>query len=103
MMVVLRMLNGAAIAMIFPVTQVLVTELGDRGARGFIFGLCAFSQDVGQFSTGLIVTPIAQTLVWGIRGWRIALFTVGALSMIFACVLPLLGPVKEKPVSWSLS
>lgn len=97
-MAVLRVLNGAALAMLLPVVQSFVIDLAKSKDRGCCFGILYFSTNLGQVLACLLVTPLSNAKVWGYDGWRVALGVVGAISFLITLCVPLL--VVETPHPW---
>lgn len=80
-MAALRVLTGAALAMLLPVTQSLVADLADREEIGQYFGKIAMAANMGAVFISLIVVPIASKTILGIAGWRLMLAIVGIVSL----------------------
>jgi len=97
-MMFLRVVNGAALAMMVPVMQSFVADLTDSSNCGSAFGKVACAANVGQVLACLIVTPISEFVVLGMRGWRLSLLIIGALSLF--CVLFVRVAVHEEPSVW---
>jgi len=97
-MIVLRVLNGAALAMMVPVMQSFVADLTTSSNCGSAFGKVACAANVGQVLACLMVTPISESVVHGVRGWRLSLAFVGVLSLF--CVLFVRVAVHEEPTVW---
>mmetsp|Transcript_42781 Transcript_42781/g.118162 ORF Transcript_42781/g.118162 Transcript_42781/m.118162 type:complete len:497 (-) Transcript_42781:178-1668(-) len=97
-MAVLRVVNGAALAMLLPVVQSFVADLSRESDRGYTFGLIYFTTNLGQVLASLFVTPISNKQVFGMDGWRFALIVVGLLTICIAPSVPFL--VVEEPKRW---
>jgi MFS family permease len=97
-MSVLRALNGVSVAMLLPVTQSFVYDLSRQEDRGAIFGMLYFSTNIGQVLACFFVTPISNTTVMGMDGWRFALIVVGSMSLLTTCLVPIM--VVEAPRKW---
>ncbi|CAJ1368306.1 unnamed protein product, partial [Effrenium voratum] len=97
-MMMLRVLNGAALAMMVPVIQSFVADLTSSENCGSAFGKVACAANVGQVLACLMVTPISESTVLGMHGWRFCLATVGLLSLL--TVLFVRAAVFEEPPVW---
>jgi len=98
LMIVLRVLNGAALAMIVPVVQSMVADLTDSSNCGSTFGKVSCSCSLGQVLACLMVTPISEQYVFGMRGWRFSLASFGVLSLL---TIPFVRmAVDEEPRVW---
>eukprot|EP00440_Ansanella_granifera_P048249 gb/GFBE01052267.1/.p1 GENE.gb/GFBE01052267.1/~~gb/GFBE01052267.1/.p1 ORF type:complete len:499 (+),score=84.43 gb/GFBE01052267.1/:1-1497(+) len=97
-MVGLRVINGTALAMMVPVMQSFVADLTTSDNRGQAFGKVACAANVGQVMACLIVTPLSERMVFGMRGWRVALVCVGLLSLLV--VLFVHAAVHDVPKTW---
>lgn len=80
-MAFLRVVTGAALAMLVPVTQSLVADMADKAEIGQWFGKLAMSATMGQVIISFIVMPIASKTVLGMAGWRLLLAIVGVISL----------------------
>ncbi|CAE7810287.1 dennd5b, partial [Symbiodinium microadriaticum] len=78
-MIVLR-----AASLHVPVMQSFVADLTTSSNCGSAFGKVACAANVGQVLACLMVTPISETVVHGVRGWRLSLAFVGVLSLFCA-------------------
>lgn len=98
LMIALRVLNGAALAMIVPVVQSMVADLTTSTTCGATFGKVSCSSSLGQVLACLMVTPISETSVWGMRGWRVSLACLGIISLL---TIPFVRwAVHEEPRVW---
>jgi hypothetical protein len=66
----------------------MVADYTTETNRGHIFGMLYFATNVGQVLTCLLVTPASSQQIHGIDGWRVALLTIGFLSIGLACLVP---------------
>jgi len=99
LMMLLRALNGAALAMMVPVMQSIVAELSTSSSSGQVFGKVSCAASVGQVMTCLMVTPLSDLRLHGISGWRISLAVVGALSVLLSAFVDV--AVHEEPSTWN--
>lgn len=98
-MALLRIMNGASLAMLLPVVQSFVCDLCPEHERGWVFGLLFMSANAGQVVATLFTTPMSNQDLYGTDGWRIALAVVGLLSWAIMLVVPFF--VEEEPRRWS--
>jgi len=84
-MAVLRVLNGASLGLLLPITQSIVSDTSALRERGHNFGMVEFSNKaLGQVFATLLVTSMSNMLTFGIAGWRTAFVGVGLLSLALA-------------------
>lgn len=90
-MVVLRALIGTCLSCVYPLTQVSIAAQVDSESRGGTFGWLQFFWFLGQGTSMLVGTSISHEIfsVAGnsIMGWRLAYFTVGAVSLAIAFMI----------------
>jgi len=96
-MALLRVLNGASLAMLLPVVQSFVLDLSKPCERGYVFGWLFFFSNVGQVVSCLFVTPLSNEQVFHVDGWRAALAVVGVLSWAVMLLVPLLIEEEQRP------
>lgn len=97
--IALRVLNGAALAMIVPVVQSMVADLTNVTNCGSAFGKVSCAHSVGQVMACLMVTPISEMWLHGMRGWRLSLGAFGLLSLLTIPFLRIM--VYEEPRVWN--
>lgn len=98
MMAMLRVLNGACLGLLVPITQSIIAETSSVGDRGYNFGLIQFSNNaIGQVVATLVVTSISNKMFFGVEGWRVAFFGVGLLSLVLAAVVSIFMEEKPRP------
>jgi len=97
-MMLLRVFNGAALSMLWPVVQSFIADLTTSKNVGQVCGKVYAAANFGQVLTCLIVVPISEQYVMGAMGWRWALGVVGALSLLVVLVVEL--AVEELPRNW---
>eukprot|EP00434_Breviolum_minutum_P006407 symbB.v1.2.005654.t1/scaffold327.1/size259883/7 len=84
--------------MIVPVVQSMVADLTDSSNCGSTFGKVSCSCSLGQVLACLMVTPISEQYVFGMRGWRFSLASFGVLSLL---TIPFVRmAVDEEPRVW---
>jgi MFS family permease len=99
-MAALRVLNGACVGLMIPISQSMVAEEAAFAERGFNFGLLEFgNRAIGQLAASVIVTSISNQLIFGIEGWRLAFFAIAFLSLALALVVWYF--MEEKPRQWN--
>lgn len=104
MMIFLRILVGASLACLLPVSQVIIAEMTLPRDRGIFFGGLSFAQVTGMALCGQFSTAVSNmTFANGsLSGWRLAYATVGATSVLFAFVLLVLLQVPPSARSAGL-
>ncbi|CAE8584319.1 unnamed protein product [Polarella glacialis] len=92
MQFLLRLLVGAALAVVNPVGQAIICDVVPEDERGWAFGL------LQSFSAGLTMfvsfgtTAIATVTVAGVKGWRLAYMGVAGLSILAGAAAWVLVP-----------
>jgi len=97
-MMLLRVFNGAALSMLWPVVQSFIADLTTSKNVGQVCGKVYAAANFGQVLTCLIVVPISEQYVMGAMGWRWAMGVVGAFSLLVVLVVEL--AVEELPRNW---
>ncbi|CEM25714.1 unnamed protein product [Vitrella brassicaformis CCMP3155] len=80
-MVVLRALNGIALASVGPLSQSMIADLFGVEERGGAFGWVQLSQNVGAIVGGVATTSVSQMYILGVSGWRVGFMVVGLMSI----------------------
>uniref|UniRef100_A0A7S0FSY7 Major facilitator superfamily (MFS) profile domain-containing protein n=1 Tax=Pyrodinium bahamense TaxID=73915 RepID=A0A7S0FSY7_9DINO len=103
-MLVLRTLNGLALAILTPVSQTLVARSTVAAERGHYFGMCELALIMGQLTCAIFATTISNWTVLGFRGWRVAFGAVALASLALSVMLMVLmnnaGTKERKVVSF---
>jgi len=86
-MLVLRTLNGFALATLTPVSQAIIAGLTPPQDRGTYFGWCGFAMLMGNVSCALLATSISNRSIYGYGGWRVAFAVVAMLSFLLSAAL----------------
>eukprot|EP00913_Durusdinium_trenchii_P003327 g3081.t1 len=81
-MLLLRLLNGAALSMLWPVVQSFIADLTTSKNVGQVCGKVHCAANFGQVIACLMVVPISEQEIMGLMGWRLALAVVGALRSL---------------------
>jgi len=76
-----RGLNGIGLALVVPSIQSLVADSTDEATRGSAFGWLQLASSLGSISGGFVGLLLAQTMVLGVAGWRVAFHLVAAISV----------------------
>jgi len=77
------MINGAALAMIGPVSQSILTDMFTNASQlGRVFGYVQLFGCIGAMVACVYATTISQAKILGVHGWRFAFATIGALSLV---------------------
>ncbi|OEH79047.1 major facilitator family protein [Cyclospora cayetanensis] len=92
----LKVLNGIAMASIGPVAQSLIADLFPPTMRGEHYGWLQLFLCAGCIMGAMIGGSVANiTAIEGVKGWRLAFFSAGVLSLFVASLVQLLA--KEPP------
>jgi len=86
-MLMLRILNGVALATLMPVSQAIIGDLTLPSDRGKYFGFVGFATCMGSVLGSVLTTSIANRMMFGIMGWRVAFAIVGGCSFLLASLL----------------
>lgn len=81
-MLALRILNGAALASLGPVSKSMVAEDVASSDRGKIFSLIAAATNVGNVIGAFVGVQLASREVFGWQGWRVAFMVMGSLGVL---------------------
>lgn len=101
-MILLRLLNGAALGMLAPIVQSLVAEVCSKSERGMCFGMLAFHRVLlGQALSAIIITSLSNQYVWGHAGWCACFISLGIISVVVGVSVFFFMPEKTRP--WALS
>lgn len=97
-MLVLRLLNGAMLAMLRPVASGIIGDVFPEHHRGKAFGRVGMSLNLGMCLSALVCTPLSTQRVLGIDGWRFAYALIGSVSVFVGGLITCLmvEPVREK-------
>lgn len=94
-MMVLRTLNGLALATLAPVSQVIIAGCTRPEERGSYFGRCGMWMMLGSLVSSIFAASISNKTIFGFNGWRVAFSGVAMLSLLLALMLAKL--MEEKP------
>ncbi|CDI76921.1 transmembrane domain-containing protein, putative [Eimeria praecox] len=84
----LKVLNGVAMASIGPVAQSLIADLFPPTMRGEHFGWLQLFLCAGCILGAMLGGSLASiTVIEGVKGWRVAFFTAGVLSLFAAALV----------------
>lgn len=86
-LVIVRAINGVALASIGPLSQSLLADLTPPDVRGTCFGLFHGMSSFGEVVANLTVPGIAAKMILGIEGWRFTCYLVAAASLFYAAVV----------------
>eukprot|EP00931_Biecheleriopsis_adriatica_P027297 TRINITY_DN16447_c0_g1_i1.p1 TRINITY_DN16447_c0_g1~~TRINITY_DN16447_c0_g1_i1.p1 ORF type:complete len:465 (+),score=81.60 TRINITY_DN16447_c0_g1_i1:157-1551(+) len=98
-MVMLRLLNGLALATLTPVSQAIVADITAPAQRGSIFGLTGFTRMLGMALASLLTTSMSQQVLLGYRGWRVAFAIVAILSLLLGLALQIAMKDHRRPAT----
>lgn len=81
-MLTLRILNGAALSSLGPVSKSMVAEDVASPERGKVFSLLAAASNVGHMLGAFVGVQLASRQVFGLQGWRVAFIVMGSLGVL---------------------
>eukprot|EP00471_Norrisiella_sphaerica_P008950 CAMPEP_0184501292 /NCGR_PEP_ID=MMETSP0113_2-20130426/47226_1 /TAXON_ID=91329 /ORGANISM="Norrisiella sphaerica, Strain BC52" /LENGTH=472 /DNA_ID=CAMNT_0026890007 /DNA_START=131 /DNA_END=1549 /DNA_ORIENTATION=+ len=79
-----RTTAAAFMYLVVPLTQSCVADMVSSERRGTLFGKLAFIGSLGTLSGQFVSTSVSENFYSGVRGWRIVLFGVGVVSIVFS-------------------
>jgi len=95
----LRVMNGAFLAMLRPVSSGIIGDVVSEDLRGRAFGFVQMSLSMGMCFSALASTPLSTRTIVGISGWRLAYALIGLVSMgmggLVVCFM--VEPKREEP------
>mmetsp|Transcript_99 Transcript_99/g.250 ORF Transcript_99/g.250 Transcript_99/m.250 type:complete len:784 (+) Transcript_99:252-2603(+) len=91
-MLVLRAVNGIALASVSPISQSIIAGMFGGSQRGRAFGWVQFFTCVGGMAGGVLTTSLSEvkfSLLLGrtVEGWRLAFFFVGISSFLLGFIV----------------
>jgi len=89
-MIVLRILNGCALATLAPVSQSIIAGCTRPQERGGYFGQCGMWMMLGSLASSLFAAGISNMTIHGCSGWRVAFAGIAILSLLLALTLAML-------------
>jgi len=89
-MMVLRTLNGVALATLMPVSQSIIAGCTRPQERGSYFGQCGMCMMLGSLATSIFAAGISNLTIYGFSGWRVAFSGIAVLSLLLALMLAIL-------------
>jgi len=78
----LRVMNGAFLAMLRPVSSGIIGDVVSEDRRGQAFGWVQLSLSMGMCFSALVSTPLSTRTIVGISGWRFAYAIIGLVSVV---------------------
>ena len=89
-----RALTGMALGAVLPVSQSMVADIVPVSQLGTYFSYITSCGGAGGFIGQLVATSVSEEWVGGVgrvRGWRIVLWSIGALSLLLALAVYFFG------------
>ncbi|GBG62817.1 hypothetical protein CBR_g32400 [Chara braunii] len=86
-----RALNGIGLALVIPSIQSIIADSYPAGRRGWGFGVYQMLGFVGGISGAVFATLMADSLILGVAGWRMAFFVMALASGVLALSMYLGG------------
>ncbi|KAL3694629.1 hypothetical protein R1sor_008280 [Riccia sorocarpa] len=77
-----RALNGIGLAVVVPSIQSMVADATDETNRGKGFGWLQLTGSLGGILGGLVAVLMADTVIFGVDGWRMSFHLVAFLCLI---------------------
>lgn len=81
-MLTLRILNGAALSSLGPVSKSMVAEDVASQERGKVFSFLAAASNAGHMLGAFVGVQLASRQVLGVQGWRVAFMVMGSLGVL---------------------
>jgi len=86
-LILVRFLNGIALASITPIAQTLIADLANPEIRGTCFGIFFAIGTVGSMVAEIVLPGMATSTIFGIAGWRVACYAVATISVLYVAVV----------------
>eukprot|EP00931_Biecheleriopsis_adriatica_P106121 TRINITY_DN80635_c0_g1_i1.p1 TRINITY_DN80635_c0_g1~~TRINITY_DN80635_c0_g1_i1.p1 ORF type:complete len:476 (-),score=73.80 TRINITY_DN80635_c0_g1_i1:44-1471(-) len=87
-MFILRCFHGASLSSLGPVAQSIIADITEPHQRGGAYGWMYFAINVGQITSSLCGTGLANSILLGsIKGWRAVFGFVAVLSALTAVTI----------------
>ncbi|CAE7454643.1 PCLO [Symbiodinium natans] len=94
----LRLVMGAALAVVAPIGQAMLCDLVPEAERGWVFGLLQSACTLLSVGVTFLTTGFARVLVAGVHGWRYIYAVVGVVSFFAAtAVVTVIPPSLASP------
>jgi len=91
-MLVLRVLTGAALSSLTPISQSIVADIVEPASRGKHFGYIGGFSSIGSVIGGVLATSFGGLYYFGhVAGWRLVLIVLATCSLVLAFAAPLLA------------
>ena len=99
-MVIIRSINGAALASLKPICVGIVADTTSENSRGKINGYLVFSMILGTMAATSICAPLARATICGIQGWRVAFAFTGAIAIFTSMLISVFMYEARHEKSW---
>uniref|UniRef100_A0A0G4FX12 Major facilitator superfamily (MFS) profile domain-containing protein n=1 Tax=Chromera velia CCMP2878 TaxID=1169474 RepID=A0A0G4FX12_9ALVE len=82
-MLLLRAVNGIALASVSPISQSIIADMFAGSQRGRAFGWVQFFSSIGGMAGGILTTSLSEERFFGgtVEGWRLAFLFIGVSSL----------------------
>lgn len=94
-LILLRAINGAMLACLTPICTGIVADTTSECCRGRVFGYTILSMNAGKMAVVFMATLLSHQEILGMRGWRVAFFSLGLASVAVAAAVALLMEEPE--------
>ncbi|CAK8989419.1 Quinolone resistance protein NorA [Durusdinium trenchii] len=101
LMLLLRILNGAALASLKPLCVGLVADTTAETLRGRQYGYLELCVKLGMMAAALIGTPMSRQQILGLHGWQVAFLLIGSFSLFTAFLIQVFMREARREKSWS--
>ncbi|GAB5369533.1 hypothetical protein AAMO2058_001413100 [Amorphochlora amoebiformis] len=91
-----RTMAAVFMSLVSPIAQSVIADLVPSEKRGRLFGQIGFIGMLGAFTGQFVSTSVSNDYYGGIRGWRLCLFTVGCLSVVWPLIMSVLMIEPER-------
>jgi len=79
---VFRAINGLCLGMVLPVVQSQIATHVPPESMGIYFGYVTAALGIGKITAVVVAAPMAEELVFGVPGWRVALAVTASFSLL---------------------
>lgn len=100
-LILLRAINGVMLACLTPICTGIVADTTSESHRGRVFGYTILSINCGKMAVAFFATLLSHQEIFGMRGWRVAFFSLGFASVLVAAAVALFmeEPDRVSPVA----
>lgn len=86
-MLLLRLVNGAFLGTLGPISQSMVADMTRKHERGLAFGFGQLGSHLGSISCAVFAATVSNQHVLGFEGWRVSFVFIALVSFVLALAL----------------